>query len=60
MNAIEYANQTSEIFVLSDSFIRIKELIDDKSSTIDDISDVILVDPAFACSILNPSAAMIY
>jgi HD-like signal output (HDOD) protein len=53
MNAIEYANQTSEIFVLSDSFIRIKELIDDKLSTIDDISDVILVDPGFAGSILK-------
>jgi HD-like signal output (HDOD) protein len=53
MNAIEYANQASEIFVLSDSFIRIKELIDDESSTIDDISDVILVDPALAGSILK-------
>ena len=53
MNATEYANQASEIFVLSDSFIRIKELIDDESSTIDDISDVILVDPALASSILK-------
>jgi HD-like signal output (HDOD) protein len=53
MNAIEYANQASEIFVLSDSFIRIKELIDDESSTIDDISDVILVDPALAGTILK-------
>lgn len=53
MNAIEYANQASEIFVLSDSFIRIKELIDDESSTIDDISDVILVDPALSGTILK-------
>lgn len=53
MNAIEYADQASEIFVLSDSFIRIKELIDNESSTIDDISDVILVDPALAGTILK-------
>lgn len=53
MNAIEYANQVSEIFVLPDSFIRIKELIDDETSTIDDISDVILVDPALAGTILK-------
>jgi len=53
MNAIEYADQASEIFVLSDSFIRIKELIDDESSTIDDISDVILVDPALSGTILK-------
>lgn len=53
MNAIEYANQTSEIFFLSDSFIRIKELIDNESSTIDDISDVILIDPVLAGTILK-------
>lgn len=53
MNAIEYADQASEIFILSDSFIRIKELIDDESSTIDDISDVILIDPALAGTILK-------
>lgn len=53
MNAIEYADQASEIFILSDSFIRIKELIDNESSTIDDISDVILVDPALAGTILK-------
>ena len=44
MNALEYAEQASEVFVLSDSFIRIKELIDDESSTIDDIADVIIID----------------
>ena len=53
MDASEYAAQTSEIFVLSDSFIRIKELIDDESSTIDDISEVILIDPALAGMILK-------
>jgi len=53
MNATEYAGQANEIFVLSDSFIRIKELIDDESSTIDDISDVILIDPALAGTILK-------
>ena len=53
MNAIDYAEKASDIFVLSDSFLRIKELIDDESSTIDDISDVILIDPALAGSILK-------
>jgi HD-like signal output (HDOD) protein len=53
MNAIDYAKQAGELFVLSDSFLRIKELIDDESSTIDDISEVILIDPALAGSILK-------
>jgi len=53
MTVTEYAEQAGEIFVLSDSFIRIKELIDDESSTIDDISDVIIVDPALTGTILK-------
>lgn len=53
MNVTEYADQAGELFVLSESFIRIKELIDDESSTIDDISDVIIIDPALTGTILK-------
>jgi len=53
MNVNEYAEQASELFVLSDSFIRIKQLIDDENSTIDDIADVILLDPALTGTILK-------
>jgi len=55
MTADDYVEQASEIFVLSDSFIRIRELIDDESSTIDDISEVILLDPALAGTVLKLS-----
>jgi len=53
MNAAEYAEEASEIFVLSDAFVRIKELIDDEASTIDDIADVILLDPGLSATILR-------
>ncbi len=53
MDAKAYAKQASEIFVLSDSFIRIKDLIDDETSTIDDIADVILLDPALSATVLK-------
>jgi HD-like signal output (HDOD) protein len=53
MAATDYASQAGDVFVLSDSFIRIKELIDDESSTIDDISNVIILDPALAGTILK-------
>lgn len=53
MTAIDYATTAGDIFVLSDSFIRIKELIDNESSTIDDINDVIIVDPALSGTILK-------
>lgn len=53
MDALDYAEKASEIFVLSDSFVRIKELIDDEASTIDDIADVILLDPALSGTVLK-------
>lgn len=53
MNVEKYVEQISELFVLSDSFLRIKELIDDEASTIDDISEVILLDPALVSTILK-------
>ena len=55
MKAVEYAEQASEIFVLSDSFFRIRELIADETSTIDDISNIILLDPGLAGIILKLS-----
>ena len=55
MNVEKYVDQVGSIFVLSDSFLRIKELIDDEASTIDDISEVILLDPALAGAILKLS-----
>lgn len=55
MNARELAEEASDIFVLSDSFLRIKELLDDDTATIDDIADVILLDPALTAAILKLS-----
>ena len=53
MNVEQYVEQVSDLFVLSDSFLRIKELIDDEASTIDDISEVILLDPALVGTVLK-------
>jgi len=60
MNAYDYAEQANEIFVLSESFVRIKELIDDESSTIDDIADVIILDPALTATILKLANSAIF
>jgi len=53
MNADDYVKQAGDIFVLSESFMRIRELIDDETSTIDDISAVILLDPTLTGIILK-------
>ncbi len=53
MRAVECAQKASDIFVLSESFIRIQELVNDDTSTIDDIADVIIIDPALSASVLK-------
>jgi hypothetical protein len=44
-NVNDYAQKVGEIFVLSDSFVRVKSLIDDEQSTIAHSADVILLAP---------------
>lgn len=53
MNAYECAENSEEVFVLSDSFTRIKELIDDDSSTIDDIAEIIIINPTLSATVLK-------
>lgn len=53
MNALECAENSEEVFVLSDSFNRIKELIDNDASTIDDIADIVILDPTLSATILK-------
>ncbi|NQY63756.1 MAG: HDOD domain-containing protein [Alteromonadaceae bacterium] len=53
MDAMDYAEKAEDIFVLSDSYVRIKELIDDEASTIDDIAEVIILDPALSGTLLK-------
>ena len=53
MNAFECAENAEEVFILSDSFSRIKELIDNDSSTIDDIAEIIILDPTLSVTILK-------
>jgi len=53
MDAIECSENAEEVFVLSESFSRIKELIDNDSSTIDDIAEIIILDPTLSVTILK-------
>lgn len=53
MNAIECSKNAQEVFILSESFSRIKELIDSESSTIDEIANIITLDPTLSVTILK-------
>jgi HD-like signal output (HDOD) protein len=60
MNANDYANQVTDLFVLPDSCVRIKKLIDDNKSSVDELGDVISVDPVLTAIILRLANSAFY
>ena len=60
MKAIDYAVQANELFVLPDSFLRVQELINDGKASLDEIAEVILLDPILAARILKLANSAIY
>lgn len=60
MNAREYANQAVDVFVLPDAVLRVKELIDDDTATMQDIADIINFDPALMVQVLRLANSAIY
>ncbi|MDP2561790.1 HDOD domain-containing protein [Psychrobium sp. 1_MG-2023] len=60
MNALDYAKTANEVFVLEDSFFRIKSLLESDDSTMDEIGEVIILDPALTATILKLANSPIY
>ncbi|GAC13185.1 HDOD domain-containing protein [Aliiglaciecola lipolytica] len=53
MQAIDYAKQASTSFVLPDICIRIRQMLDDHHSDIDDIGNLVSLDPSLASKLLK-------
>lgn len=60
MNVSEYANQAGNIFVLPDTVVQIKELIDGNEASISDVADVISFDPALTVQLLKIANSALY
>ncbi len=60
MQAIDYASDAREIFVLPDAVTQIKRLIDDDAATMQDIADIINYDPALMVQILKIANSALY
>ena len=60
MSALEYANQAADVFVLPDAVTRIKDLIDDDSTSMQDIAEVVNFDPALMAQILRVANSALY
>jgi len=51
--ALEYAKKAEVLCVLPDVYLRLKEVMDDKQSTLTDIADIVYLDPAFSSALLK-------
>ena len=60
MNAVEYAENASELFVLPEICTRIRELLDDDKSNLDDIAELICLDPALSAKLLKLANSAFY
>ncbi|WP_077340964.1 HDOD domain-containing protein [Pseudocolwellia agarivorans] len=60
MNAHEYATQANGSFALPDTCFKIKSLMEDESSTIEDFANLISVDPSLTSRLLQIANSAIY
>ncbi len=60
MNVQDYALNAGDAFVLPEAVMKIKQLIDDDATSVDDIADVINYDPAIMLQVLKISNSALY
>lgn len=60
MSAFEFARQVGDVFVLPDTCLKIKEVIDNKISNLDEIAEIIAFDPALASRLLKLANSALY
>jgi HD-like signal output (HDOD) protein len=60
MNAQDYAVNAGDVFMLPEAVLKIKQLIDDDATSMEDIADVINYDPAIMSQVLKISNSALY
>lgn len=60
MNALEYADKANGSFALPDACFKVKHLMEDETSTIEDFANVISVDPSMTSRLLKIANSAIY
>ncbi len=60
MNVQDYALNAGDVFVLPEAVMKIKQLIDDDATSVNDIADVINYDPAIMSQVLKISNSALY
>lgn len=60
MKALQYARNVSDLFALPEGYLRVKELMDSDTASLDEVAEVILLDPVLTSKLLKLANSAIY
>lgn len=60
MKALQYAQSVADLFALPEGYLRVKQLMDSDTASLDEIADVILLDPVLSSKLLKLANSAIY
>lgn len=60
MKALQYAQSVADLFALPEGYLRVKQLMDSETASLDEIADVIMLDPVLTSKLLKLANSAIY
>ncbi len=60
MKALQYAQSVADLFALPEGYLRVKQLMDSDTASLDEVADVILLDPVLTSKLLKLANSAIY
>ena len=60
MKALQYAQNVAELFALPEGYLRVKQLMDSETASLDEIAEVIMLDPVLTSKLLKLANSAIY
>ena len=60
MQALQYAQNVADLFALPEGYLRVKQLMDSDTASLDEVAEVILLDPVLTSKLLKLANSAIY
>lgn len=60
MKALQYAQNVADLFALPEGYLKVKQLMDSDTASLDEVADVILLDPVLTSKLLKLANSAIY
>ncbi len=60
MKALQYAQSVADLFALPEGYLRVKQLMDSDTASLDEVAEVIMLDPVLTSKLLKLANSAIY